>query len=72
MPPKKVICQAALLFSRRAWCLWMAALWMAAIPAGAELRFDPFLGYDDILPERSWFPITCEIFNDGPAFNAVI
>jgi hypothetical protein len=72
MPPKKVICQAALVFSRRAWCLWVAALWLAAIPAGAELRFDPFLGYDDILPERSWFPITCEIYNDGPSFNAVI
>jgi hypothetical protein len=72
MPPKKVICQAALAFSRRALCLWVAAWWLAAFPAGAELRFDPFLGYDDILPERSWFPITCEIFNDGPAFNAVI
>lgn len=74
MPPKKVICQAALLFSCRAWALWMAvlSLGLAAFNAGADLRFDPFLGYDDILPERSWFPITCEIFNDGPAFNAVI
>ena len=72
MPIKKVIFQAALVFSRRAWCLWVAALWLAALPAGAELRFDPFLGYDDILPERSWFPVTCEIFNDGPAFNGVI
>jgi hypothetical protein len=72
MPPKKAICQAALVFSRRALCLCAAALWLAAFSAGAELRFDPFLGYDDILPERSWFPITCEIYNDGPAFNAVI
>jgi hypothetical protein len=72
MPPKKVICLAARACSRRALCLWVGALWLAAFSAGAELRFDPFLGYDDILPERSWFPITCEIFNDGPAFNAVI
>ena len=72
MPPKTVIRPAVLAFNRRAWCLWVAALWLAAFSAGAELRFDPFLGYDDILPERGWFPITCEIFNDGPAFNAVI
>jgi hypothetical protein len=72
MPPKQVIFQAALVFCRRAWSLGVAALWLAAFSASADLRFDPFLGYDDILPERSWFPITCEIFNDGPAFNAVI
>jgi len=72
MPPKKVICQAALVLSRRAWFLWVGALWLAALSAGAELRFDPFLGYDQILPERSWFPIMCEIYNNGPAFNAVI
>jgi hypothetical protein len=49
-----------------------AALWLAAVPARAALQFDAFLGYDDILPERSWFPITCELYNDGPAFNAVV
>jgi hypothetical protein len=73
MPLKKVMCQAALISCGRALSLWVAAsLLLLAASARAELRFDAFLGYDDILPERSWFPITCEIFNDGPAFNAVI
>jgi hypothetical protein len=72
MPLKKVIFQAALVLSRRSLSLWLAALLLAALPVRAELRFDAFLGYDDILPERSWFPIVCEVFNDGPAFNAVV
>jgi hypothetical protein len=72
MPLKKVICQAALIPSGRALSLWVAALLLLAAPARADLRFDAFLGYDDILPERSWFPVTCEVFNDGPAFNAVV
>jgi hypothetical protein len=72
MPQKKVIGRAALVFSRRALALWVAVLSLVSLTASAELRFDPFLGYDDILPERSWFPVMCEIFNDGPAFNAVI
>src|SRR5580693_8248297 len=72
MPLKKVMSQAALIHSARALFLCLAASFLLAASARAELRFDAFLGYDDILPERSWFPITCEIFNDGPAFNAVI
>ncbi len=72
MPLKKVKSQTALIHSGCAWFLWVAALLLLAIPVRADLRFDAFLGYDDILPERSWFPITCEIFNDGPAFNAVV
>jgi len=48
------------------------AIFSAAGTARAALQFDVFLGYDDILPERSWFPITCELHNDGPSFNAVI
>ena len=38
----------------------------------AELRFDVFLGYDGTVREASWFPITCEIMNDGPTFTGVI
>lgn len=34
------------------------------------MRFDVFLGYDGVLPEASWFPVVCEVQNDGPAFNA--
>jgi hypothetical protein len=51
----------------------LAALFLFLVPsARAALQFDVFLGYDDMVPERSWFPITCEVNNDGPAFNAFI
>jgi hypothetical protein len=61
MAPKKVILLTAL-----------AGLFCLATAARAALQFDAFLGYDDLLPEESWFPITCELHNDGPAFNAVV
>lgn len=38
----------------------------------AAVRFDVFLGYDGIVPEGSWFPVSCEIFNDGPTFTAEV
>jgi len=38
----------------------------------AALQFDVFLGLDTYVPEASWFPITCEVYNDGPAFNGTI
>ncbi len=44
----------------------------AAFTTRAELQFDVFLGYDWIVPEASWFPIVCEIKNDGPPFIGVI
>jgi hypothetical protein len=72
MPLKKVIFQAAFFSGPRALFLGLATLLLAALPVRADLRFDAFLGYDDILPERSWFPVTCEIYNDGPPFNAVV
>ena len=72
MPPKKVICLRARVPGRRVLSVVAAALCLAAVSARAALQFDAFLGYDDILPERSWFPITCEIYNDGPAFNATV
>lgn len=61
MGPKKVILQTAL-----------AALFCLATAARAALQFDAFLGYDDLLPGQSWFPITCELHNDGPPFNAIV
>ncbi len=72
MPPKKVTCRGARVAGCHVLFFVAAALWLAAVPARAALQFDAFLGYDDILPERSWFPITCELYNDGPAFNAVV
>jgi hypothetical protein len=38
----------------------------------AALQFDVFLGYDGIVPEACWFPVVCEIKNDGPSFNGTV
>ncbi|MGO8676729.1 MAG: hypothetical protein ACLQVX_12760 [Limisphaerales bacterium] len=38
----------------------------------AAPQFDVFLGYDGIVPEGSWFPMACEIKNDGPSFMGVV
>src|SRR6266699_1938439 len=38
----------------------------------AAVRFDVFLGYDGILPEASWFPVSFEVQNDGAPFTAVV
>src|SRR5947209_4900908 len=40
--------------------------------ASAMVRFDVFLGYDGTLPEGSWFPVSFEVQNDGPAFRGVV
>lgn len=36
----------------------------------AALQFDVFVGYDGVVPEANWFPVVCEVRNDGPSFNA--
>ena len=41
-------------------------------PAGAAVRFDVFIGHDGIVPEASWFPVTFEIYNDGPSFTGTV
>ncbi len=49
------------------------ALWSeAATPPPANLQFDVFLGYDGIVPEASWFPVVCEVKNDGPSFVGTV
>ena len=54
--------------------LWLACLLLlaGALTSRAALQFDVFLGYDGIVPEASWFPVVCEVKNDGPSFTAVI
>ena len=52
--------------------LWLLLFCGGAIPAFAVLQFDVFLGYDSLVPEACWFPIVCEIKNDGPAFTGVV
>ena len=51
-----------------------ALLALFAVPGSqaAGPRFDVFLGYNNRLPAQGWFPITCEVQNDGPAFNGII
>jgi hypothetical protein len=71
MLPKKVMRRTGLFTFCRVLSLGLA-LFSAALTARAALQFDVFLGYDDILPERSWFPVACELHNDGASFNAVI
>lgn len=52
--------------------LLFALLVFTACYARAALQFDVFPGYDSIVPEATWFPIVCEIKNDGAAFTGVI
>ena len=40
--------------------------------ASAAMQFDLHVGYEGKIHEASWFPIVCEVHNDGPSFNAVI
>ena len=40
--------------------------------APLPFQFDVFLGYDGVIADRSWVPVTCEIKNDGPAFDGTI
>jgi hypothetical protein len=45
---------------------------LTALGTRGALQFDVFLGYDGIMPERGWFPIVCELNNDGPSFTGVV
>src|SRR5260370_24805732 len=44
----------------------------AAESLRAVLWFDGFMAYDGIVPEASWFPIVCEVKNDGPSFTGTV
>src|SRR6267142_6680221 len=53
---------------------WLAplVLLLGTLAAPAALQFDVFLGYDGIVPEASWFPVVCEVKNDGPTFVGTV
>lgn len=72
MTPTKVIQGRVCALYNAVLCLVALALFLPASVARADLQFDAFVGYDQILPEHGWFPIVCELHNDGPSFNAVI
>jgi len=51
----------------------LAILLLGGVAASrAELQLEVFLGYDGTVREASWFPIVCEIRNDGAPFAGVI
>lgn len=55
--------------------LGFAALLALTTSLHAQINFDVFVGHglgiaDSTVTEASWFPVTCEIQNDGPGFNA--
>lgn len=55
-----------------AWVL-LAGLWAGfTLSSRAAIQFDLFLGYDNVVREAGWFPVGCEILNDGPTFNGVV
>ncbi|MDB6020340.1 MAG: hypothetical protein JWQ04_197 [Pedosphaera sp.] len=52
--------------------LALAFFGLTILSARAMMQFDVFPGYDGVVPEASWFPIICEIKNDGPSFTGTI
>ena len=59
-------------FRRLVLALWLSAFCGGALTARAALQFDVFLGYDGIVRQASWFPVVCEIKNDGPPFVGTV
>jgi hypothetical protein len=52
--------------------LGLPAFCGGALTLRAALQFDVFLGYDGIVPQACWFPVVCEIKNDGPPFVGTV
>src|SRR5262245_35464925 len=65
--------------SRVRWLSGLLSLFLGfAVFARDTLQFDVFVGYggqptgsDGIVREVGWFPVSVEVQNDGPSFNAV-
>jgi hypothetical protein len=60
------------MFRRLVRALCLPAFFAAALASPAALQFDVFLGYDWIVPQACWFPVVCEIKNDGPSFVGTV
>ena len=54
------------------WVLWVVfgGLFTFLQSAKAEIQFDVFVGYEDVVRESGWFPVSVEVMNDGPTFEA--
>jgi hypothetical protein len=68
---RKAVVRAAAA-DRGAALLLVCFVLLSASTLRAALQFDVFLGYDGVVPEASWFPITCEIKNDGTSFKGTV
>ena len=51
---------------------WVLGFVGGTLTSQAAIQFDVFLGYDGIVPQASWFPVVCEIKNDGPSFVGTV
>src|SRR4051812_15283877 len=56
----------------KAYAAILLFLLLCPVSSRAAIQFDPFIGYEGRIHEAGWFPVVCEVFNDGPGFNAVI
>src|SRR5437773_8568562 len=61
-----------MLSSRSARILTFFILAVVIPRANAAIRLDVFVGYDGVVSQGGFFPVIFEVFNDGPAFNALI
>lgn len=71
MVAKQVMCILVGFLRRVILCIGLLGLFIPLL-AQANVRFDVFVGYDGLVPTCAWFPITCELQNDGPGFTADI
>jgi hypothetical protein len=71
MVAKQVMCIRDSLKRTLVLCLVLFGIF-SSISARANVRFDVFVGYDGLVPTCAWFPVTCELQNDGPPFTADI
>ncbi len=72
MQPRKV--HLLIIWMKLPRAIWLCCLlWLLGVHRSrAAIQFDVLPGYETAIHEAAWFPITCEIFNDGPSFNAII
>ncbi len=49
-----------------------AAVFGASSPWGRAFQFDVFIGYGGVVREVGWFPVSCEVKNDGAPFTGTI
>ncbi|MHB1309239.1 MAG: hypothetical protein ACYC23_19345 [Limisphaerales bacterium] len=60
-----------------AWCVMVGLALAWSTTLRAAIQFDVFVGYgsgggnEGVVREANWFPVACEVLNDGPGFDAV-